>query len=134
MGKNNTCLFCGAPATLLCDGHLGYPDATAKEQHRAFKGLDLFRPYTCDAPMCEACAQRSASYIVCRRGKGCIPDTVDYCPGCMAARAEEDKTQPNRRRIASSEQANQIRAAHWRTWQKGELVEAVQGGGQISLF
>lgn len=130
--KNNQCLYCGAPATLLCDGHLGYPDATPEEAYRAFKGLDLLRPYTCDAPMCASCAQNDGRYIMCSRGRGCRSDTFDYCPGCAAERELEGK--PNRRRIDSDEQAAIIRAAHWRTWQKGERVEAIEGGAQISLF
>lgn len=132
--KKNKCLFCGAPATLLCDGHLGYPPAAADQLHRAFNGLDLFRPYTCDAPMCDSCRALQARYILCRRGKGCQTDTIDLCPGCIALKAEQKGRRPERRRIDSEEQANTLRASHWRTWQKGELVEVIEGGGQINLF
>ncbi|HAV1601614.1 TPA: hypothetical protein JG832_002505 [Enterobacter hormaechei subsp. xiangfangensis] len=132
MKKNDVCIFCGAPATLLCDGHLGYPPATPDQEHRAYKGLDLLRPVTCDAPMCEACASREGSYIACHRGKGCIHDTLDYCPGCTAER--EKATKPNRRRIEDDKQAHIIRASHWRTYAKGQPFEIKQGGGQMNLF
>lgn len=131
--KSDVCLFCGAPASLLCDGHLGYPPATPDQEHHAFNGLDLFRPFTCDAPMCRSCAELSARYTLCRRNKGCHFDTVDYCPGCQTEKLLQD-TPPSRRRIDSEAQAKIIRAAHWRTFSKSSALSAESGGGQISLF
>jgi hypothetical protein len=136
MKKTEACLFCGKPATLLCDGHLGYPPAKPDQERRAYNGMDLLQPYTCDAPMCRECARLSASFILCRRGKGCIPDTVDYCPGCAAALAEEKqkKRPPLRKLINDPKQCSIIRASHWRTWGNGSALEAKDGGGQINLF
>lgn len=131
--RPDTCLFCGAPATLLCDGHLGYPPATPDQMHRTFQGLDLLRPFTCDAPMCRACADLRARYTVCRRKKGCHFDTVDNCPGCQTKKSLQTRP-PTRRHIDNERQAEIIRASHWKTYATGSALDAIPGDGQISLF
>lgn len=123
--KNQPCIFCGAPSTLLCDGHLGYPPGRDEPDC-----ISPFEPYTCDAPMCRECATLKATMHICRRRKGCIQETVDHCPACVANLPEY-----NRRIIHSPEQAQTIRAAHWLScpteFQKRQRV--IQGGGQQCL-
>lgn len=124
--KKECCIFCGAEATLYCDGHLGYPPHEAEPDK-----ISAFKPYTCDAPMCDNCTTRAGHFNICLRGKkgGCIHDTTDYCPVCT------DLPRTNRRLIYSSDQAAAIRAAHWLSaptdYQKRNRV--IQGGGQQCL-
>lgn len=126
--KKCICMFCGAPATLLCDGNLGFPPRTGDG---AF--IDPFHPYTCDAPMCSNCAKQQGKMHICRRRHGCITETIDYCPICITALPPYP--QHNRRLIFSPEQAKTIRDAHWagfsNEYQKHLKVE--QGGGQQCL-
>ena len=124
--KNEPCIFCGAPSTLLCDGHLGYPPHKSEPEF-----ISPFEPYTCDAPMCSGCATNAGCYHICIRGhkRGCIQDTTDYCPACAVL------PRTNRRIIHTSEQAGTIRAAHWLSapteYQKRQRI--IQGGGQQCL-
>jgi len=124
--KKQTCIFCGEPATLLCDGHLGYPPSQNEPDC-----ISPFEPYTCDAPMCANCATNTGHYHICIRGRkgGCIHDTMDYCPVC----AVQPRT--NRRIIPTLEQAGIIRTAHWLNspteYQKRQRI--IQGGGQQCL-
>lgn len=100
--KKHSCIFCGAPATLLCD-----------------------------APMCRQCATLKSTMHICRRRRGgCVIETVDHCPACVANLPEH-----NRRIIHSPEQAATIRAAQWvrnpTDFQKWDWL--VTGGGQQCL-
>lgn len=123
--KKQSCIFCGAPATLLWDGHLGYPPS----QHQP-ECISPFEPYTCDAPMCRQCATLKSTMHICRRRGGCTVETVDHCPACVANLPED-----NRRIIYSPEQAATIRAAHWignpTDFQKWDRL--ITGGGQQCL-
>nr|WP_310616954.1 hypothetical protein [Pantoea cypripedii] len=124
--KQQTCIFCGAPATLLCDGHLGYPPKNEDGQ----EFIDPLHPYTCDAPMCRHCAAQQGSVHICRRRRGCIHDTVDHCPACV-----ENLPASNRRIIYSPAQAETIRAAHWmsRPTEFQKRSRLISGGGQQCL-
>ncbi|HBM2815632.1 TPA: hypothetical protein LU109_003541 [Enterobacter hormaechei subsp. xiangfangensis] len=126
--KADKCLWCGKPAELLCDGHLGYPPTGAENN---YKGLDLMRPFTCDAPLCTGCATRKMKYIVCRRGKGCEVDTVDHCPACAA---REVQTPPVRPRIDGAEQAQIVRLRWWMKHTTGQHLGRIEGGGQLPLI
>ncbi len=50
--KKALCMFCGAPATLLCDGIIGW-DADEDKHGHMTKCRGMF---TCDAPVCRNCA------------------------------------------------------------------------------
>lgn len=124
--KKQTCIFCGEPATLLCDGHLGYPPSQQQPEY-----ISPLEPYTCDAPMCRQCATLKKTIHICRRGGGgCIQETVDHCLACIANLPER-----NWRIIYSPEQAETIRAAHWLSspteFQKRDRL--ISGGGQQCL-
>lgn len=123
--KKQNCLFCGAPATLFCDGHIGYPPNEDQP-----KCISPFEPYTCDAPMCQHCATLKSTMHICRRRGGCIVETIDHCPACVANLPEN-----HRRIIHSADQAAVIRAAHWVSsptdFQKWDRL--ITGGGQQCL-
>lgn len=75
---NGVCLWCGEPATLLCDRPLGHeprPDGLVHMDGEHF---------SCDAEICVGCATRVG--MIC----GEEPDTIDLCPvhasGGMAMR------------------------------------------------
>lgn len=127
--KKEACMFCGAPATLLCDGRLGYSPKVLDEQEI----IDPLHPYTCDAPMCRSCTVQLAKMHICSRGKGCRIETVDYCPICI--RDLPAYPQTVKRLIYSPGQAVTIRRAHWagfsNEYQNGLKLQ--QGGGQQCL-
>lgn len=128
--KKNRCLFCGNPAVLLCDGYLGFP---LKVSYRN-EGIDILRPYTCDAPMCEQCATRQANMHVCARGRGgCRVETIDHCPICIIRLPPYPKH--THRIIHSTEQAETIRRAHWNSYSNSyqKQLRLEQGGGQLCL-
>ncbi|UAN55365.1 hypothetical protein [Serratia sp. JSRIV004] len=127
--KKEVCMFCGAPATLLCDGHLGYPPKV----ENGLEFIDPLHPYTCDAPICSGCAAPHGKMHICRRRHGCITETIDYCPICITVLPPYP--QHNRRLIFSPAQAKTVRSAHWTSfsneYQKRLRVE--HGGGQQCL-
>ena len=123
MAKKAACLFCGKPATLLCDGWLGFPPHREEPDK-----IYAFEPYTCDAPMCAECATNNGHYHFRIRGR-CHVDTTDYCPVCA------DLPRASRRIIHSPDQASTIRMAHWNSYlndYRRQLI-AIQGGGQQCL-
>lgn len=129
--KNEPCMFCGAPSTLLCDGYLGYPPKT----ENGLEFIDPYHPYTCDAPLCSACAVQQGKVHICGWGKraGCRIETIDHCPVCV--RDLPPYPQHTRRLIYSPEQAKTIRAAHWAGYsnEHQKRLKLKQGGGQQCL-
>jgi hypothetical protein len=63
------CFYCDEPSSLLCDWPLGIPDDNKVEM------------ITCDRPLCTKHARRTASGIICGRGRGhtCERLSIDYC-------------------------------------------------------
>ena len=130
MAKKETCLFCGKPATLLCDGIIGWD---ADEDARGI--------FTCDAPMCRECATWHGNIFF--SGKAGGMETRDYCPLCQALRVNGDviREDPHRKGKAIrepallEEQANIIRKAHWNSYLNKHRRELniIQGGGQQCL-
>ena len=121
MAKHDKCLFCGGAADLLCDGYLGWGSMMDGER----KCVDINKPYTCDAPMCAACAaDRSSIHGVGWR------DTIDYCPLCASAQKEK---RLNSFLIDNPAQARIVRGAHHirATSKFGHRMDIVSGGGQV---
>lgn len=124
--KKSECMFCGMPATLLCDGLLGW-DADTDENGLMCK---LRKMHTCDAPMCRDCATWQNNIFFSGRAGGM--ETKDYCPICQKRKeAGEEES----RRCMGNEQAMVIRRAHWATHQndRQRKLQVLQGGGQQQL-
>ncbi|MGA9617571.1 MAG: hypothetical protein WBR09_10430 [Serratia proteamaculans] len=128
--KKPTCMFCDEPATLLCDGLIGWD---ADEDHNGLmqncRGM-----FTCDAPMCRTCGTWHNNLFF--DGKVRFVDTHDLCPLCQALHdagkririAEHRKDSALPEPCLTAGQAAIIRAAHWA---KGLKIE--NGGGQRSF-
>ena len=88
------CVFCGKPATKLCDFPMGYTgiifDLPKEEKTFDYKGNDITAEQlvTCSRPMCNECATEFHG--------------MDFCPHCI----EEMKEIINTRLIKSSRQRN----------------------------
>ncbi|MGL9720115.1 hypothetical protein [Symbiopectobacterium sp.] len=136
--KKQNCMFCGAPATLLCDGILGY-DAD-EDENGMMTGMPR-KMHTCDAPMCRACATWQENIFWHEQSSGM--DSTDHCPICEAIYrvGKAIRVAPHRKDCAipepcmTDEQASIIRRAHWASYQNkyqhGLKIE--QGGGQQCL-
>nr|WP_302443986.1 hypothetical protein [Hafnia alvei] len=77
--KKQSCMFCGAPATLLCDGVIGY------DADEDINGMMTGMPrkiHTCDAPMCRDCAAWQGNIFW--HGPSSGMDTKDHCPICVS--------------------------------------------------
>lgn len=132
--KKDTCMFCGEPATLLCDGIIGWDaDEDTNGVIQNCKGM-----FTCDAPMCRSCA--TWKHNIFFSGKGGFADTRDLCPICqkLADTGERIRTDERRKYKAipepclTKEQADRIRAAHWAGFSNKHTrsVKLIKGGGQ----
>lgn len=132
--KKATCMFCGEPATLLCDGLIGW-DADEDENGLMSNCRGMF---TCDAPMCRSCATWHGNIFF--DGKFRMVDTHDLCPICQklhesgerirVAEHRKDKATPEP--CLTYEQAEKIRAAHWAGFANPHTksIKIIQGGGQ----
>ena len=94
-GRRSRCFYCLAPATLLCDGILGWrrvwhqqPEGAARFQGTAegwwcidtSQGGDEM--VTCDRPLCEDCAHRAGVTFMCGTGPAAGMETTDHCRDC----------------------------------------------------
>ncbi|HFW5273277.1 TPA: hypothetical protein ACJG01_003621 [Salmonella enterica subsp. salamae serovar 21:z10:[z6]] len=135
--KKSVCMFCGAPATLLCDGIIGW-DADEDELGHMTKCRGMF---TCDAPVCRSCATWHGNIFF--DGKIRMMDTRDLCPLCQKLHeaGESIRVADHRKNSAlpqpclTKEQADRIRAAHWAgfTGRRAGDVKVLPGGGQQSF-
>jgi hypothetical protein len=79
MSDAESCICCGGRAEWLCDFAIGWPIAGHFEDGTPYTGRDeggtFPLPFTCDAPLCDACRRR-VGWI---RNKQ-FSSTVDYCP------------------------------------------------------
>lgn len=135
--KKSVCMFCGAPATLLCDGIIGW-DADEGEHGHMTKCRGMF---TCDAPVCRNCATWHGNIFF--DGKIRMMDTRDLCPLCQKLHeagesirvAEHRKNSALPQPCLTEEQADRIRAAHWAgfTGRHAGKVKILPGGGQQSF-
>ncbi|HGB6110264.1 TPA: hypothetical protein ACIVVX_004964 [Salmonella enterica subsp. enterica serovar Thompson] len=135
--KKPVCMFCGAPATLLCDGIIGW-DADEDEHGHMTKCRAMF---TCDAPVCRNCATWHGNIFF--DGKIRMMDTRDLCPLCQKLHeagkfirvADHRKNSALPQPCLTEEQADRIRAAHWAgfTGRRAGDVKVVPGGGQQSF-
>lgn len=124
------CMFCGAPATLYCDGLLGYlakqnpDDPEDKRQY-----IDIEHRYTCDAPMCGTCATNKGRYFF--DGRVRFMDTVDFCPICEAD-SKAGEQSPKDRLFSDLTAVTIFRKAHYARVRNVGLkkLELHQGGGQ----
>ena len=125
--KKAQCMFCDSPATLLCDGLLGF-DAPVDEN-----GVMTAAPkklHTCDAPLCRSCATWHGNIFFSGRHAGM--DTRDYCPICQKVDAEGRSTSPTG---MTDERAQVIRLALWATHENPgqRKLTSTPGGGQLRL-
>ena len=102
-------MFCGALATLLCDGVLGC-DADTDLNGRI---THIRKLHTCDVPMCRDCATWHGNIFF--SGRPHSMDTRDYCPACEGR--EEVVERASLRRVMTDDQAKVVRLAHWATHQ-----------------
>lgn len=134
--KKKSCMFCGAAATLLCDGVIGY------DADEDINGMMTGMPrkiHTCDAPMCRDCAAWQGNIFWYGQCSGM--DTKDHCPICVALFKmgkhirNHRITEISREPCMTDEQALIIRRVHWASYQNkyqhGLKIE--QGGGQQCL-
>jgi hypothetical protein len=132
--KKDICMFCGEPATLLCDGIIGW-DADENESGQMYECRGMF---TCDAPMCRRCATWQNNIFF--DGKIRMMDTHDLCPLCQKLHevGEHIRVAEHRKHSAvpqpclTKEQAARIRAAHWAGFANAYTrnVQTIKGGGQ----
>ncbi|ELM3737195.1 hypothetical protein RYR42_002694 [Edwardsiella piscicida] len=132
-------MFCGKPATLLCDGLIGFDaDEDANGVIENCRGM-----FTCDAPMCRACATWHGNIFF--SGKAGGMDTKDYCPLCeeIYRAAGHIRIAPHRQDSAipepclTGEQADIIRKAHWNSHlnEYRRRLSVLHGGGSnVSRF
>lgn len=103
-----TCYVCGGAATKLCDFRLGWAIGGYVEgPNGPYAVFDITRmPYTCDMPLCDACAYPAGRTFV----SGQVPaaDTIDYCP--LHAHVA---TRPEDMRPITPEAAAVARAKAW---------------------
>ncbi|QKT18942.1 hypothetical protein HPG84_14805 [Salmonella enterica] len=135
--NKSVCLFCGAPATLLCDGIIGW-DADGNKHGHMTRCRGMF---TCDAPVCRSCATWHGNIFI--DGKIRMMDTRDLCPMCQKLHeagehirvAEHRKNSALPQPCLTEEQADRIRAAHWAgfTGRRAGNVKVLPGGGQQSF-
>lgn len=135
--KKALCMFCGAPATLLCDGIIGWDADEDKHRHMTkCRGM-----FTCDAPVCRNCTTWHGNIFF--DGKIRMMDTRDLCPLCQKLHeagksirvAEHRKNSALPQPCLTEEQADRIRAAHWAgfTGRHAGDVKVLPGGGQQSF-
>ncbi|HCM1969032.1 TPA: hypothetical protein N3A41_003619 [Salmonella enterica subsp. houtenae serovar 41:z29:-] len=131
--KKPVCMFCGTPATLLCDGIIGW-DADEDEHGHITKCRAMF---TCDAPVCRNCVTWHGNIFF--DGKIRMMDTRDLCPLCQKLHeagesirvAEHRKNSALPQPCLTEERADRIRAAHWAgfTGRRAGDVKVLPGGG-----
>ncbi|XWJ90312.1 hypothetical protein ACRARH_26065 [Phytobacter ursingii] len=137
MPKPEKCLFCGKPATLLCDGIIGW-DADEDENHHLSNPRAIF---TCDAPMCSECGTWHGNIFF--SGKAGGMETRDYCPLCQSLHLKGEVIREDQHRkwktirepVLLKEQAEIIRKSHWNSYlnEYRRGLKAIQGGGQQCL-
>jgi hypothetical protein len=85
---DDSCYLCGAPATLLCDFAVGREKAgtvpARKVDGRYYPAYDACcihtsRVFTCDRPMCGACATSKGALFICGTPEVSEVVTQDYC-------------------------------------------------------
>lgn len=76
------CKFCGASASLLCDGKIWEVHSDPPKRYRVPMGWYNVKAVTCDAPVCRSCAKK-VSDIHLKTTKGCRWDSIDLCPDCQ---------------------------------------------------
>jgi hypothetical protein len=82
------CACCGAPATLLCDFVIGrewtvsqWWPGSLRHPWRGWQrrtGGDEARHFTCDRPLCDACAIHQGNMFLCGKEGGI--ESIDHCP------------------------------------------------------
>lgn len=83
MSETSVCLNCGGHAELLCDyklgGVIGWIVQESKPFRRERRYFDITKmPYTCDVPLCPACATLKGRYFI--SGPQAGSESIDYCP------------------------------------------------------
>jgi len=79
--NNETCVFCGKPATKLCDFPMGYAGVIfdLPEEEKVFdchgKDITADQMVTCSRPMCDECATEW--------------EGMDFCPNCVEKKFKE---------------------------------------------
>lgn len=80
------CYHCGGPATLLCDFVIArekageqFKEGTPDSPSQHWYPVTTFnsRVFTCDRPLCEACATGGGTLFFC--GEAGSIESVDYC-------------------------------------------------------
>jgi hypothetical protein len=122
--KKERCAFCGQPATLLCDFVLGFEikgwtmcnaqaafNADRFEEFVPGKGLPYGNMdsacFTCDAPLCEACAHHHGLIFFDGDKKHTAIDSRDTCP-------LHPKEMSPRAPVITAETAEKIRLQLWK--------------------
>lgn len=123
----DTCLFCDAPATILCDEPIAMVaggvvlDKFKRPRKISTMEAMLSTSHTCDAPCCPAHA-KGVGYI-CSRGNGC--ETIDRCAGC-----ERDPLGgEGGRGVMDADEIARVRRERHAKWRR-ERIAAVPTGGQ----
>jgi hypothetical protein len=102
---------CGGAATKLCDFRLGGPiGGYVDGPNGPYAVFDIRRmPYTCDMPLCDACAHPTGRTFV----SGPVPaaDTIDYCPSHAHVRTRSGDMKPITSQAAAAERAKAWAAA-----------------------
>ncbi|MFW0766737.1 hypothetical protein ACN0IV_12945 [Trabulsiella odontotermitis] len=132
--KKESCMFCGAVATLLCDGLIGWD---ADEDVNGVIG-NCRGMFTCDAPMCRKCATWHNNVFF--DGKFRMIDTHDLCPICQKLHEAGQRIRIDERRkgkaipepCLTKEEAQRIRVAHWAGFSNRytKSIKILKGGGQ----
>lgn len=94
--NDDLCLFCGAPATILCDAMLAMPIADYVKPRGGpaypVTSIEQTALATCDAP---CCAEHSKAVgHICGGEDGC--ETIDHCAKHAGARIEPPMITPDK--------------------------------------
>lgn len=127
------CIFCGAPADLLCDSHLGWERMRGQMEKEAPNLVGIRHEcvpmryrlvHTCDAPLCRACAVSGGTVHAHLRSGTSIHESIDYCPGHGFG---------TMRRELTGLEAEAIRA-EWRARARRQRETSVMAEGQPDMF
>lgn len=126
--KTVPCISCGQPSTRLCDFCIGWPIAGFKRvgapsENRFMalvgqgEGGEMPLPFTCDAPICNACTRQIG--LIHFSGKDAGAESIDRCPQ-HADNVERERIVP-----MMKDEADAIRRDVWAAYRRKALAQVV---------
>lgn len=117
--SDSECVVCGGHAEWLCDFQLGWPIAGYFKDGKPYTGTmpdgSFSLPYTCDAPLCNACKRYQHMFHV--SGARGWTESVDFCP--IHAAADKPRVEP-----IPAPEADRRRRDIWAQYRRARIFEA----------